>query len=510
MQWEPEQSGSQSLGGCMKQQQAFARLEALDRHLVMLEHIGAALQWDQETILSEKAVDERANQLGWLAEQSHAVASGDEMGQLLSLLDETKSESVFEQALIRIRRKEYERKRKMPKDLVRAITEGGAKAHQSWVTARKASDFSLFSQDLAVMVDLAREKASCLSDDSSSLYDALLAEFEEGMSTKEVATLFDSIKKPLSDLVQTYAEKDVDASFLRQAYAIEGQQAFANQVLTDMGFDFTRGSCAVSVHPFTTTIASDDIRITTRYTDPSVMDSFASSIHEGGHALYEMGASSTRLRGTSLAGGASHGMHESQSRLWENMVSKSPEFWERYYPQFSKIFPTQTAGIGLDRFVRAVNKVGRTCIRVNADEMSYSLHIFLRFGLEQALLAGDLSVEELPHAWDEEFARLFGFKPATASEGVLQDVHWSSGDFGYFPTYALGNLYGAQIWAHIQNNLGLRPDDVEGISSYLRYAVYEKGALQTGRRTAESVTGKALDATVFTSYLENKFSRLFG
>ncbi|NLE16856.1 MAG: carboxypeptidase M32, partial [Spirochaetales bacterium] len=303
---------------------------------------------------------------------------------------------------------------------------------------------------------------------------------------------------------------DVDASFLRQAYPIEGQQAFANQVLTDMGFDFTRGSCAVSVHPFTTTIASDDIRITTRYTDPSVMDSFSSSIHEGGHALYEMGASNTMLRGTSLAGGASHGMHESQSRLWENMVSKSPEFWERYYPQFQKIFPAQTAGVGLDRFVRAVNKVGRTCIRVNADEMSYSLHIFLRFGLEQALIAGDLSVEDLPRAWDEEFARLFGFEPATDREGVLQDVHWSSGDFGYFPTYALGNLYGAQIWAHIQNTIGLNAGDVEGISSYLKHAVYEKGALQTGRRTAESVTGKALDATVFTSYLENKFSRLFG
>ncbi len=510
MQWEPERSGSQSLEGCMNQQQAFARLEALDRHLVMLERIGAALQWDQETVLRDKAVQERSTQLGWLAEQSHAVASGPEMGQLLSVLDENKSESDFERALIRVRRREYERKQRLPKDLVRAITESGTKAHQSWVVARQAGDFSLFSKDLSVMVDLAKEKASCLSDDGSTLYDALLSEFEEGMSTQEVATLFDSIKGPLSVLVQTYADKDVDDSFLRQAYAIEGQQAFANQVLTDMGFDFTRGSSAVSVHPFTTTIASDDIRITTRYTDPSVMDSFSSSIHEGGHALYEMGASNTMLRGTSLAGGASHGMHESQSRLWENMVSKSPEFWERYYPQFQKIFPAQTAGVGLDRFVRAVNKVGRTCIRVNADEMSYSLHIFLRFGLEQALIAGDLSVEDLPRAWDKEFARLFGFEPATDREGVLQDVHWSSGDFGYFPTYALGNLYGAQIWAHIQNTIGLNAGDVEGISSYLKHAVYEKGALQTGRRTAESVTGKALDATVFTSYLENKFSRLFG
>ncbi len=494
----------------MKEQQAFAQLEALDRHLVMLEHIGSALQWDQETVLTEKAVEERANQLGWLAEQSHVVAGGEEMGRLLDLLQEGRDASDYEQALVRVRRREYERKRLLPKDLVRAITEQGAKAHQSWVMARKAGDFSLFSRDLTVMVDLAREKARCLSDGRTSLYDALLGEFEEGMSTKEVASLFNSIKTPLSEMVQTYAEKEVDVSFLHQAYAVEGQQAFANQVLTDMGFDFSRGSCAVSVHPFTTTIASDDIRITTRYTDPSVMDSFASSIHEGGHALYEMGASSGRLRGTSLAGGASHGMHESQSRLWENMVAKSPEFWQRYYPLFHKLFPVQTEGVGLQQFVKAVNKVGRTCIRVNADEMSYSLHIFLRFTLEQALLAGTLSVEDLPRAWDEEFARLFGFKPNGAKEGVLQDVHWSSGDFGYFPTYALGNLYGAQIWDHMQHVIGLHPGDVEGISSYLRGAVYEKGALFTGRRTAELVTGKALDATVFTSYLENKFSRLFG
>ncbi|ADY14693.1 carboxypeptidase M32 [Sphaerochaeta globosa] len=494
----------------MKQQQAFARLQALDRHLVMLEHIGAALQWDQETVLSARAVEERSVQLGWLAQQSHAVASGEEMGQLLSALDEKSAESDFEKALIRVRRKEYERKRRMPSDLVRAITEQSSKAHQSWVEARKASDFKLFSKDFATMVDLVREKASCLADEGDSLYDALLCEFEEGMTTAEVSSLFDSIKKPLSDMVQTYAAKEVDASFLYQSYAIEGQQAFANQVLADMGFDFTRGCAAVSVHPFTTTIAADDIRITTRYTDPSVMDSFASSVHEGGHALYEMGASSGKLKGTSLSGGASHGMHESQSRLWENMISKSPEFWQRYYPRFQEIFPSQTADVSLERFVKAVNKVGKTCIRVNADEMSYSLHIFLRFGLEQDILARRIAIDDIPQAWDEQFAILFGFKPPTVAQGVLQDVHWSSGDFGYFPTYALGNLYGAQIWDHMQGSLGLQPNDVEGISSYLKSSIYEKGALQTGRLTAQSVTGKALDATVYTSYLENKFSRLFG
>lgn len=498
----------------MKYEEAFARLQQIDRQLVMLEHISAALEWDQEISLTQRAVEERANQLGWLAEQRHSLASSEELGAYLAALDEREARSEFEASLIRHHKREYERKCKLPADLVSAISIQASKSRSSWVEARKASDWSLFEREFSVMVDLIRRKAEYLREDGQSLYDALLGEFEEGMDSKTVSFLFDSIEGRLSEMVQKYSSLKVEDSFLYLDYPIEGQQQFANQVLKDMGFDFTRGSCSVSVHPFTTTIACDDIRITTRYTDPSVMDSFASSIHEAGHALYEMRASSGILKGTSVAGGASYGMHESQSRLWENMIAKSPEFWEYYYPLFKKIFPSQTENVDLATFVRAVNKVERTCIRVNADELSYTLHIILRYNLERRILDGQLAISDIPEAWNNEFERLFGFRPKTDAEGVLQDVHWSSGDFGYFPTYALGNLYGAQIYRTMQQMLDvpslLKEGKLEKITAWLGKQVYEKGALQNGRRTMEEASSTALDATVFASYLENKFSRLFG
>ncbi len=494
--------------------QAFAALEALDRRLVLLEHIASVLSWDQETMLSPLGLEERATQLGYLAQERHSLLTSERMGELLALCDPAQADSPFEQALIRIRRREYERSRRVDGDLVRSISEQAAKTHESWVAARKASDWDLFSKDFAAMVSLIREKADSLKGEGESRYDALLDTFEEGMKKERVSMLFSVIRNPLISLTKRMEGKAVDSAFLYENYPIPTQEAFAKQVLTDMGFDFQRGRMAVAVHPFTSTLGSDDIRITTRYTDPSVMDSFYSSIHEGGHALYEMGASSGRLKGTSLANGASLGMHESQSRLWENMIGKNPSFWEHYYPIFKSMFPTQTEGIDLVHFVKAINTVKRSPIRVNADEVSYSLHIMLRFELEQLIVDDALDIADIPTAWNEKHRELLGFVPSTLAQGVLQDVHWSSGDFGYFPTYALGNLYGAQIWQHLGEKLPLdtllRQGELLTLSSALRNEIYERGALDTGLDTLQRVTRKPLDAAGFTSYLENKFSRIFG
>ncbi|WP_320122601.1 carboxypeptidase M32 [uncultured Sphaerochaeta sp.] len=498
----------------MTQREAYNRLVELDRQIVLIDHMEATLSWDQEISLSPLGLEERSVQLGYLAQLRHDLASSSEMGDVLAHLEGMHNASDVERGLIRIRRREYEKMKKLPASLVRSISEQGARAHNSWVAARQAGTWSLFSGDLASMVALVREKATLLKQEGGGLYDGLLQEFEEGMRTDQVARLFTEIKAPLISLVDRLASKTVDTGFLYGTYPIEQQQIFANEVLKAMRFDFQRGSCAVSVHPFTTTIGSDDIRITTRYTDPSVMDSFSSTVHEGGHALYEMGASSSILKGTSLASGASLGMHESQSRLWENMIAKSPEFWQYYYPRFKELFPAQTAGVSLDQFVRAINKVERTPIRVNADEVSYSLHVMLRFQLEQMIINGEISIDEVPEAWDAEHRSLLGFTPASIKEGVLQDVHWSSGDFGYFPTYALGNLYGAQIWKKVKEDLPvsslLQSGDLLAISDYLKTSIYERGAVNTGLETLEKVTNRGLDASLFTSYLEDKFSRLFG
>lgn len=402
----------------------------------------------------------------------------------------------------------------MPVSLVTRLSEATSLAHERWVEARKQDDWSLFEPSLRTLVELTREKASCFAKEGSSQYDVLLDDYEPGMKTATVKALFDSVKPALVSLVGTLSSREVDDSFLYLDYPVETQRAFADQVLADMGFDFSRGSCAVSVHPFTSTLGCDDIRITTRYTDPSVMDSFYSSMHEGGHALYEMGASVGRQKGTSIANGASMGMHESQSRLWENMIGRSEAFWHHYFPLFKKMFPSQLEGVGLERFVQAVNKVSPGYIRTNADEVSYSLHVILRFELEQAILDGSLSLCDLPEAWNRKSEELLGVVPPTCREGVLQDVHWSGGDFGYFPTYALGNLYGAQIWQRLKGDLDseslLREGNLREIGAYLDRQVYSKGSLYLPMDLLEGVTGKRLDANLFTKYLEDKFRRLYG
>ena len=504
----------------MTREKAFQRLEESDRLVVMLEHMGSVLSWDQEMALSEKGLEERSNQMGWLAAQAHEKACSNEMGDLLAALGadrqnpEGSGTDVFEKALIRLRFRHWDKHRSMPASLVKALSEKASTSHQSWVEARKQNDWNLFKGDLQEIIALMREKEACSRSEAFSGYDVLLDDFEPGMKGSEVEALFSSIKPSLVSMVDALADKDVDDDFLLLDYPIAQQEAFSKIVLQDMGFDFNRGSRAVSVHPFTTTLGSDDIRITTRYTDPSVLDSFSSSVHEGGHALYEMGMNSGRQKGTSVANAASLGMHESQSRLWENMVAKSEGFWTHYYPLFCKFFPSQTEGVSLAKFLQAANRVQRSLIRVNADEVSYSLHVMLRFELEQELLFGNLSVDDLPEAWNAKSKELLGVVPDTHAQGVLQDVHWSSGDFGYFPTYALGNLYGSQIWQTLQRDLDMdslmREGRLSELHHYLNERIYMKGSLLLPGDLLVEATGKPLDAKLFTSYLEDKFSRLFG
>lgn len=504
----------------MTRDKAIRRLEEIDRELVLLEHMSAVLSWDQEMGISKEGLEERSLQMGWLASQAHEKACSNEMGDLLADLGsddqnpEGLGEDAFEKALIRLRFRHWDKHRSMPVSLVKAISEKSSMSHESWVQARKSDDWSLFKDDLEEIIALVRQKESCYRREGFSGYDVLLDDFEPGMKGSEVEALFSSIKPSLVSLVETFSERRVDDDFLRLDYPLAQQEAFSKTVLTDMGFDFSRGMSAVSVHPFTSTLGGDDIRITTRYSDPSVLDSFSSTVHEGGHALYEMGMNTGRQKGTSVANAPSLGMHESQSRLWENMVAKGEGFWTHYYPLFCTFFPSQTEGVSLTRFLQAANKVERSLIRVNADEVSYSLHVMLRFELEQELLFGNLSVDDLPEAWNAKSQQVLGVVPKTYAQGVLQDVHWSSGDFGYFPTYALGNLYGSQIWQKAHEDLDmdclLREGRLGELHSYLDERIYTKGSLLLPGDLLAEATGKPLDAKHFTSYLEDKFSRLFG
>ncbi|NCC63644.1 MAG: carboxypeptidase M32 [Spirochaetia bacterium] len=498
----------------MDYRSAIKELEEIDRQIVLLEHISSTLSYDQEQSLSLSGVEERSRQLGYLAEQKHELVCSVRMEEILGFLEGQTEEDEFEKALIRLRRREFDKSRNLDPDLIRAISEQACKAHVSWVASREQDDWSLFSQDLSTIVALVKQKASMLAHAQESLYDVLLDDYEPTVTSKTVDSLFQAIKPKLLDLIDVLQEKQIEDSFLFDTYSVDKQDAFAKRVLSDMGFDFNRGSFAVSVHPFTSTVGCDDVRITTRYSDPSVADSFSSSIHEGGHALYELGASSGRLKGTSLASGASFGMHESQSRFWENMIGRSLEFWEFYYPYFCDLFPKQTASVDVLQFVKALNKVKITPIRVNADEISYNLHIMLRFEVEKLIIDDDLGINEVPAAWNELSSKILGFVPKSNREGVLQDVHWSGGDFGYFPTYALGNLYAGQIYQKIREDIPLsdylKAGNLNSIREYLDASVYQKGALYSGVETLQRVTNKSLDANLFTSYLEDKYSRLFG
>lgn len=492
----------------MTREQALGRLESMDREITMLEHIAAVLEWDSELYAPAKESDERGRQMEFLQREIHRRESSEVMGEVLSRL-EGKEDDPFAAALVRVRSRSYRLGKALPEDLVGRLSRAKTTGYVVWLQARKDNDFASFVPALEELVSLTREQASLLSGGKTGRYDALLDMYEEGMTTREVDPLFDALRPILVSLVDERSAQKVDDAFLRQPYPIDLQDQFAQKVITDMGFDFSRGLKGIAAHPFTSALGEDDVRITTRYTDPSVMDSFFSSVHECGHAIYEQTASQGRLKGTSLAGGASYGMHESQSRLWENIIGRSLPFWMHYFPLFRDTFPEQVGGVTLAEFYHAVNKVERTPIRTNADEVSYPLHIMLRYRLEKQLIAGTLAVPDIPQAWNEASRDLLGLEITDDRLGCLQDVHWASGEIGYFPTYALGNLYGAQIWETLRKDLDtdhlLARGDLFPIVSWLKEKVYSQGLLYTPKELLRRVTGASLDAGAYVRYLTDKY-----
>jgi carboxypeptidase Taq len=361
-------------------------------------------------------------------------------------------------------------------------------------------------------LELNTEKAEAIGY-AEHPYDALLDEFEPWMSTATVSTVFADLREKLVPLVeQITARQEEDESFLNATFPVEKQKQFGRTVLETMGYDFNRGRLDVSVHPFTTAVGADDVRITTRYNPQYFRTGLFGTIHEAGHALYEMGIDPS-YKQSILGEGTSLGVHESQSRMWENMIGRSIPFWRYFYPRLRELFPKQLSEVQLSAFVRAVNRVRPSFIRIEADEVTYSLHIILRFELEQALLTGDLAVDDLPEAWNDGMERLLGIRPQHNSEGVLQDIHWAMGAIGYFPTYALGNLYAAQFYRAMAADM---PDieqrmargDLASIRDWLGARIHRPGSSKTAGELLQEVTGEDLNPEYFTSYLEEKFRLL--
>jgi len=504
----------------MKKQEALVRLHAIDRDVKHLSQITALLQWDQETYMPPAAVEGRSEQLALLEGIVHEKSTSPEIGDLLEQLGSTTAHPMgdadlpeVERDFLRVLRKEYDRAVLLPADLVTEAARAEGLSQAAWVEARKRNDYKTFMPHLEKMVGYAKKKAECWGF-TARPNDGLLDIHEPGMTEASIEAVFNPLRSRLSSLVQRIGEKKAPRSdFLSREFPAELQAQFGESVMKALAYDLQQGRLDISAHPFTTTLGPRDVRITTRYFPTNMLSGLFSIIHETGHALYEMGFAE-EIRDSSLGDGASMGIHESQSRLWENVVGRSYAFWKGQFPQLRQLFPTQLADVSVDEFYAAVNQVRPSLIRVDADEVTYSLHVILRFELERRLFAGTVSVADLPEAWNAMMKEILGVTPDSDANGVLQDVHWSMGAFGYFPSYALGNLYGLQFWDALKSDIPevesfIERKDYMPILQWLRNHVHVHGCRYEPGDLILKVTGKPLSADSFISYLEHKYGQLY-
>jgi carboxypeptidase Taq len=495
-------------------------LKKITRDYQLLSESAAVLAWDQETYLPPKAVQERGEQLAQLQSLAHSSLTSPRVGELLAACgcgDDTPGGTAGEDpadvAYLRQVYRAYTRQIRIPSSLIESLARSTSAAQAAWAEARKRDDFSLFQPHLKEVLSLVVEKAQAVGYGDHP-YDALIDEFEPWMTTAEVSRVFKNLESSLKNLASRIAERpQVDDTFLHRTFSIEKQREFARRVVQDLGFDLSRGRIDETAHPFTTTLGAHDVRITGRFREDYFGTGLFGLIHETGHALYEQGFD-RKILGNILATGTSLGIHESQSRTWENVVGRSRAFWEHYLPLAREYFPSQLNKTGLEQFYRGINKVSPTNIRIDADEVTYGLHIILRFRLELAMVSGELKVEDLPGAWREASRELLGIEPETSAEGELQDIHWSMGAIGYFPTYALGNLYGAQFWSAFKRKAGdvdtiIREGDFTSLRNWHRESIHCHGASKTAGELCMEVSGEALKAEYLQEYLENKFRSIY-
>jgi carboxypeptidase Taq len=498
--------------------EAFAELIRHVRATALLNSCASVLDWDHHTYMPAKGAAHRAEQLALLAGLSHEQFTTPTVGELLSRAEEGRDRRESRSAAavnLREIRRAYDRATRVPPALVEELARTAALAHDVWVDARRASDFERFRPWLAKLVGLKQQEAAAVGG-SGVPYDALLDEYEPGETVARLTPVFAELRTSLVDLVGRIGRspRRPDLSILHRAYPIAAQEAFGRTVAEAIGFDFQAGRLDATVHPFCSGIGPGDTRLTTRYDLHDFGDAFFSILHEAGHGLYDQGLEAEHF-GTPMGEAVSLGIHESQSRLWENFVGRSRAFWEYWFPQARRVFPEALTDAGLDAFVFAVNDVRPSLIRVDADEATYNLHILLRFELERALIDGDLAVADLPAAWGDGMERLLGIRPPDDAHGCLQDVHWSGGSFGYFPTYMLGNLYAAQFFARARAELGdlteqFRRGEFLPLKEWLNRTIHREGQRYRAAELVAAVTGEPLNPRYLLRHLTEKFGALYG
>ncbi len=496
------------------------KLEQLKAHIattIDLMHAAALLSWDQEVYMPPQGVAARAEQLATLSSLAHQQFTSEETGKLLAEAEAEVAGMDYdsdEASYVRVARREYDQRTKLPTSLVAEMSVAASRAFSAWRQAREEQNYTLFAPHLQKIVDLCRRQADYLGYEDHP-YDALLGLFEPGIKTSQVEALFEPLKKGLLPLIQAIVEQpQIDDHFLIEPeYDVQRQWEFTVLLLRKMGYDFQRGRQDKAPHPFTTNFSNLDVRVTTRVYPHRPLSAIFSSAHEGGHALYELG-SPDKFERSLLAGGASMGVHESQSRLWENQVSRGKPFWRYYFPILQAFFPDALEGISFWDFYRAVNKVEPSFIRVEADEVTYNLHIFVRFELEKSLITGELSVDDLPEAWNAKYKEYLGITPPNDALGCLQDVHWSHGDIGYFPTYALGNIISAQLYAQIKEDVagledGYQQGEFAPLLAWLREKIHRHGRKFTAAELLQRSIGQEMDARPLLEYFYQKYTEIY-
>jgi carboxypeptidase Taq len=476
-----------------------------------LRRAAGVLGWEQRVTMPPQGTEARADQLATLGRIAHERFVDDEVGRLLDAsepLVESLPYDSDDRSLVRVTRRDWEKARRVPTALREEMTRAGARGHHAWVEARRTSDFVSFLPYLRTNLDLKRRYIDCF-EWSDSPYTPLLDDYEPGMVTTEVREVFAVLRPALTEIVA--AAPEVDASFLHGDFPPDAQRAFAERVVATLGFESDAWRLDQTAHPFCTSFTNRDVRLTTRYR-PDDLESVWSTLHEAGHGLYAHGIADSLLR-TPLDSAPSLGVNESQSRTWENLVGRSRAFWEHWYEPLQETFPALGA-VELDDFVRAINRAEPGLIRVDADETTYSLHIILRFELEQELIEGTVALEDLPEVWNARMQEFLGIDVPNDADGVLQDVHWSGGGLGYFPTYALGNVISLQLWDVVRRALPdldeqLAAGDAMPLSDWLRDNLYSLGRKLTPKETIERLTGSPeIDPEPYLAYLRDKQAAL--
>lgn len=496
--------------------EAYDALMVRMRELDVIGQIGGLLGWDQEVMMPPKGAPLRAEQLAWLSTESHKRMTDPEVGKLLAAAESEDDGGEIEQGNLRIIRDSYDKATKKPTTFVEEFARHRSKSIVTWTEAREKNDFSIFRDDLAKMIEMSRELAGYLGYEDNP-YDALLDLYESGLTVAKVDPLFAGLRESSVPLIKAVGELDdkPDCSWVHaHPWPKEGQEALSQAISEAIGFDFKAGRRDESTHPFCGGSNPDDVRWTTRYDEKEPYGAIYGTMHETGHALYEQGRPrDLDFQPVGEADGL--GVHESQSRLWENQVGRSLEFCEWSFPLWQKHFPANFEGVTPEMLWQAVNQVEPSLIRVEADEATYNLHVMIRYEVEKLLLNGELEVDDLPDAWDDMYEEFLGVRSPTRSEGVLQDVHWSMGAFGYFPTYTLGNLYSAQLLEAAKRDIGdvesqIRNGDFTPLLEWMRTHVHARGSILEPADLMEEATGEQPKPDAFVSYLADKIGALYG